>query len=554
MVARRVTFSFLCILVGYSTFSIYAFSLRFRFSFPVEAYWLSFVFVSIPLLFEVVFWRSGSKLRLLYLLSFSLMLHLQYAVVDSSLLLSSEDAVADYVLTEKILADSQWSPLGTGEWSFGYEYRFYPVTNFIYATLSLLTGIPLLIVVKYLFVVKAIVATPIVEKVFRSFFNHRVAYLATALFLASPGAILFPHKESFAMIFFFIGIFAATRTEKTRQFLLIGLFSALTLIMTHHFTTYIFLIILTSFFLISPLYEHQKNFRVSSSLYVLYLVGFFAWVTFIAAAIVALHQRLLLGVFFENLLPGELTFSELLPLYSPYEKIIVWLGFGVAVFSGGLGFLIYVRNRKNISSSYLMLMLPFIPIIGIASILRFSPLGGATSVIISHRAFEFGYIAVGTLSALFFVLAIQYVRKVAPKIVLTGAIMSMIIVGPMAGAVHPRTFALVSDVVSTKAMSVNTWLSESEASNEYAVVDNVLYLILVGYGNSFAFRYSEFFSSQDFSLPSDLRFRSSYVVTHSYMTDFYGPNAAKFYASRNFHILYVNGMLNVFGIADRISS
>jgi len=324
--------------------------------------------------------------------------------------------------------------------------------------------------------------------------------------------------------------------------------------MTHHFTTYIFLILLTSLFLASHLYEHQKGVRVSSSLYVLCLVVFVAWVAFIAATIVALHQRLLFGVFFENLLPGKLTFSELLPLYSPYEKIIVWLGFGAAAFSAGLGFLAYIRNRKKLSSSFLIIIYFFIPIIGMASILRFSPQRGAASVIISHRAFEFGYIAIGALSALFFTRAIQSLRKIAPKIVLTSVIMLMIIVGPIAGSIHPRTFALVSDVVSAKAMSMNTWMNESEASNEYAVGDNVLYLILAGYGNSFAFRYSELFSSQDFSLPSDLRSRSSYVVTYSYMTDFYGPNAAKFYASRYFHILYVNGMLNVFGIANRTSS
>ena len=105
MVNRRLVFSCLCISVGYSLFGIFAFSLRFQLGFPIEAYWLSFVFVSIPLLFEVAFWKSSPKLRLLYLLSFSLMIHLQYAVVDSSPLLSSEDAVADYRLTDRIIAD-----------------------------------------------------------------------------------------------------------------------------------------------------------------------------------------------------------------------------------------------------------------------------------------------------------------------------------------------------------------------------------------------------------------------------------------------------------------
>ena len=105
MMARRIALSLFCILVGYSIYGVYALGFRFRFGLPTEVYWLSFVFVSIPLLCEVVFWKSSPKLRLLYLLFFSLMMHLQYVVVDSSPLLLSEDAVAEYRLTDKIMAD-----------------------------------------------------------------------------------------------------------------------------------------------------------------------------------------------------------------------------------------------------------------------------------------------------------------------------------------------------------------------------------------------------------------------------------------------------------------
>lgn len=552
MMSRRVALSLLCILIGYSIFGVYALSLRFKFGFPTEAYWFSFVFVSIPLLGEVVFWKSSSKVRLLYLMSFSLMIHLQYAVVDSSPFLSSEDAVADYRLTGKIVADSQWAPFEAIEWGFGYEYRFYPVTNFIYATTSLLTAIPLLVVVKYLFVVKALVVTPLAERVFRIFFNQRVAYLATVIFFASPGAILFPHKESFAMIFFFLALYAATRTKKTRQYLLLGFLSIITLVMTHHFTTYIFLVLLTSLFLASHFYERQKAVRVSGQFYMLCLVVFITWVAYVAWAIIAAHERILSSVFFKTLLPGELTFSELLPIYSLYEKIIVWLGYGVTILSAGLGFLAYMRNRKGLSSSFFAMTLFLVPILVVASIIRFSP--QKYSIIVSHRSYEFGYIAVGTLSALFFIRAAEWRRRAALKAVLISAIMLVIMIGPIAGAMHPRTFARVSDVVSVEGMSMNTWMSESGASDEYTVGDTVLYLILAGYGNSFAFRYPQLFASQDFSLPSDFSSAPSYVATYKYMTDFYGPNAAKFYASPYFHNLYTNGMLNVFRIVNHTLS
>ena len=552
MKARRVALSFLCILVGYSIFGIFAFSLRFRPGFPIEAYWLSFVFVSLPLLCEVAFWKGDVKLRLFYLLSFSLMIHLQYVVVDSSPLLSSRDAVADYRLTDKIIADSHWVPFDPVEWGLGSEYRFYPITNFIYATTSLLTGIPLLKVVKYLFVVRALVVPPIVDRWFRGFFHQRVSYLATVLFLASPGAILFPHKESFAVIFFFLGMYTSTKNAKTIQHLLIGLVSILTLIMTHHFTTYIFLVLLSSLFLASYFFKRQKAARVSSQFFMLCWIVFAAWVAFIAWTIIAMHQRLLFEMFFKVLLPAELTFSEMLPLYAPYEKIIVWLGTGITVVSAGVGFLGYVRNRKSLSSSFFAMTLFLIPLLAVASIFRFSP--SSLNVLVSHRAYEFGYIVIGALSALFFFRAFQLRKKLSFNVILIGAIVVMITVGPIAGAMHPRNFARVSDVVSFRAISLNAWMSESTASDEYTVVDKLMNLVLSGYGDSRVVMYPELFASQDFSLPWDLRSKSSYVVTYEYMKDFYGPKVAKFNTSPFFHNIYTNGMLEVYGISNRTSS
>jgi len=418
--------------------------------------------------------------------------------------------------------------------------------------MSLLTGIPLLIVVKYLFVVKALVVTPIVEKVFRSFFNQHVAYLATALFLASPGAILFPHKESFAVIFFFLAIYASIKTEKTRQYVLIGLLSVLTLIMTHHFSTYIFLGLLSSLFLASRFYKRQKAVRVSSQFFLLCLIVFTAWVAFIAWTTIAIHQKLLSKVFFESLLPGKLTYSELLPLYSPYERIIVWLGIGITLVSTGIGFLLYTRNRRRFSSSFFAMTLFFVPLLAVATIFRFS--SSSLNIHVSHRAYEFGYIIVGTFSALFFIRTFQSKRKPSLNVIVIGAIVVVILVGPLVGAMHPRTFARVSRVLSSRAISLNVWLSESGATDEYAIVDSISNLILAGYGDSLVIEYPEFFASQDFNLPWDVQLKSSYVVTFRYMKDFYGPNIKKFDTSPFFQHIYNDGILDVYGISNRISS
>jgi len=282
------------------------------------------------------------------------------------------------------------------------------------------------------------------------------------------------------------------------------------------------------------------------------LVVFTAWVAFISWTIVAVHQRFLLSIFFEALLPGRVIFSEVMPLYTVYERMIVWIGVGITGVSVGLGFLGYVRNRKRFSSSFFTMTVFLIPLLVAALAFRFSPV--RFNVLISHRFFEFGYIAVGAFSGLFFIWAFKSTKKLSLNVILICAIVVMMIIGPIMGAMHPRTFRRVSDVVSFKALSLNIWMSESNANNEYTVGDRVVYLILSIYGESEVARFPEFFVSQDFDLLGEMHLELSYVVTYVYMTDFYGPNATRFADLPNFQSLYTNGLLNVYGISNRTSS
>lgn len=548
-VSRQAVLSSLCVLLGYSIFGIFALGLRFPFDFPVEFYWLSFVFVSIPLFYEAIFWKGKPKRRLFYLLSFSLMINLQYAVVDFSPLLTSSDAVADYRLTDKIITETHWRPFEPVEWFFGSEYRFYPVTNFIYATFSMLTGMPLLLVIRYLFVVKALVVPPLLDKFFRSFFGSRVAYLATVFFLSSPGAIVFPHKESFAMIFFVLGLYASGRIMKKKQYLSIGLVSIMTIVMTHHFTTYVLLGILTSLYLAGYVFESQKTARVSAQFFMLSVVSFVAWIWFVAWTVFSGHQKLLSELFFGALLPGEVALSELVSLGAPYERIIIFVGYGITAISAGLGFLSYVKNKKSRSSGFLAITSFLLLLLAGATIFRFT--GSRLNILVSHRAYEFGYIFVGALSALFFVYLIRsHVRKkLTLNLILICSLVLVMIVGPMAGNMHPRSLAGLGKVVSFNGLSLNAWMSESGASDEYTVGDITVQLILSGYGNSMTVRALDLFASQNLSLPAD----ASYVATYVYMTDFYGTNASKFDDSPCFHNLYTNGILNVYRISNRTS-
>jgi len=304
---------------------------------------------------------------------------------------------------------------------------------------------------------------------------------------------------------------------------------------------------LTSLFLMGYVSRRLKAIRVSAQFFMLCWVVFASWIAFVAWTIIAAHQKLLYNVFFEALLPGQLTFSELMPLYASYERIILYLGFGITSISAGLGFLNYARNRKTRSSGFLAITLFLLPLLVVASIFRFYP--GRLSILISHRAYEFGYIAVGAFSALSFVRVFQSRKKSTLKVIIVCALAVMIIVGPMAGAMHPRTFAKLSGVVSFTGLSLNVWMSES-AADEYSIGDRVVYILVMGYGDTRVIMNPELFASDDFNLSPE----ASYVVTYVYMTDFYGPNAAKFDSSPYFHNVYSNGLLNTYGISSRTSS
>jgi len=272
----------------------------------------------------------------------------------------------------------------------------------------------------------------------------------------------------------------------------------------------------------------------------------------VAWTIVAIHQKLLFSMFFEVLLPGQVTFSELLPLYTMHERTIIWIGIGITVASAVLGFLGYLKDRKGFSSSFFTMTVFLLPLLAVASVFRFS--SQKLNVLISHRAFEFGYITIGAFSAYFFVQALRLGKKLPIKRILICAIAVVLIIGPMTGAMHPQTFSRVSDVVSSKALALNDWMSESNASVEYTIGDQMVFLILAIYGNSRVVRHSEFFVSQDFVLPRDEHLEWTYVVTYVYMTSFYGLNATRFDGSPDFLNLYSNGLLNVYGTSNRTSS
>jgi hypothetical protein len=478
----RVIFSFGCIAFGFSLLAMYAWSVRGGLNFPIEAYWLSFAFVSTPLLSDVFFWHSSPRLRLIYLISFALIIHLQYAVVDSSPFLSSEDAIFDYKLTAQIVASNQWVPGQAVERAV--TYSFYPASNFIYATVSLLTGIPLMVVVKYLFVVRALVVPPIIWKWYRNFFSENISYLGTAVLLASPGAILFPHKEALALIFFALSLYALTKIVKTRRrgFLATSFVLAPALIFTHHITTYFFVAVLGSVALVAHFVEHRPDIRPPNQFLLFCFIVFSAWVSFVAYASTLGHAELFSNVLFQVVSIPAVHGETLLQSSVLYEKVIIWSGFVATMLFAGVGFLIYIRNKKLRSIDFVVLSVFLFALLAVTTPFRFIPFPGNLDV--SHRAYEFAYFAIGPLVGFSILATTKLPRSALFNMILAIVMILVLVSAPMGGTLSPRNpTAEIANVLTPSALSMNSWMNEFGGNTNVVGDFQIDFLVFVGYGD-----------------------------------------------------------------------
>jgi hypothetical protein len=192
----------------------------------------------------------------------------------------------------------------------------------------------------------------------------------------------------------------------------------------------------------------------------------------------------------------------------------------------------------------------------VATAFRFS--GGEMSILISHRAYEFGYIAIGGLFSVFFIylLKTKYVLlskyRGISKLLFVVVLLIVILVGPMAGGMHPGSFSRVKKVVSPEALSINDWINDHINNEEYIIGDQIVRIVISGYGDSLIVMYPDFYSNNELILPDspikDLLSDASYVVTYLQMNEYYGQNSTRFDNSPSFQKIYSNGVLSSYHI------
>lgn len=505
-------------------FALYAWSIRSGFYFPVDAYWLSFILVSIPLISDIAFKHGNPKHRLIYLLAFSIILNLQYVVVNQSPVLGDSDSIFGYSLTKQIL-NTRWTP-GMGYiYDRAYGYSFTPVMFFLNMITSMITGIPLLSVFEYLFVIGGIIVPLLAVKFFENFFDRDVSYLATAIFIATPGAILYPHYQTIALIFFTIAFYSMTKaaTTRSRELLSICLLAIFAMILTHPLTTYVFLGLLASLFISNSLLRRQTLIQPSKVFTLICFVLFAIWMTFAAWTVSMANVDVLLE-FLNPPSTSALTSTSVLTQSLVGETTIVTIGFVITILSAVIGFLLCARaliRRKNNSYDLVTMAIFFTPLLVLSFFFRFS--GSAHNVDISHRIWAFAYLAVGVFSAICFIRLFRSIKRSISKVIVVLAILSVVMVGPIGGPLSPHNPGVIqSRFISYNGLSATTWLN-AFSNNETVIGDmegGITYCLFGGYGGQVVSIQPKLFSGGDLShIPDKRSFKGEYLVAGTYITE-----------------------------------
>jgi hypothetical protein len=220
-------------------------------------FWAVIIGIFILIICQILYLKNASKMILFEIFITYILLHLVYQTGYYGL--RGSDSYHDFIFLKSILRDQGFS---LGKWVDGW-----PMIHVFSAIICLLTEIDPLMIAKYLpSFFSAFVVLPIYLLVLKIFDNKQVALLSCLIYGTIPQFMLFEGlfvRETFAlfiMIFFFYIIYVYNRNGDFRYALLfIPLVPAL--MFSHHFTPFMFIILLIVYTVISKIvpYIYKKN-------------------------------------------------------------------------------------------------------------------------------------------------------------------------------------------------------------------------------------------------------------------------------------------------------
>jgi hypothetical protein len=358
-------------------------------------FWVPVMGMMVILFYQILSFSSNEYTILVELFLFYLCLHLVYQLGFYGL--GSADAYSDYAFFKTILA--------TNHFSLGGEISGWPILHILATEIVELTNFGPLQIAKFLpSFISSMLLLPIYLLAKGVYNNKKVALFACLIFGTIPQFVEFEGyfvREVIA-VFFMVLLFYAVYTYKknpkeNRQFLALFLLLVPVLVLSHHFSSFLFLVLLTLFLVMNwlvPLIYKPKNVDLKSrmnlnTIFMICTVALFAYWIYSASLVWENIGIFFKGLFGINDVSSYLQQAQLTGSIVSLRGNLIYYGF--FVFNTILGCVLLLKliidnNREKIEDSFFTSFLVFCGFYGVMATFFIS------SSIYPQRLLTFGWI------------------------------------------------------------------------------------------------------------------------------------------------------------------
>jgi len=507
-------------------------------------YWLGILSVTLPSLFQDV----NRKIRIFSVALLSVCVLLTYPLFSTTYGYPvGRDSIYSYQLCNIVYSDEHWNvSAATG---IAKQYTHYPAMHIFIVTVSKITDIPLINIFAWTLPVLRLLLIPtLIFLIFREFLDEKLSLLCVFLYLTNPSLINWIHHEGFAIIFFMMSLYIAIKLMKTPTptLIILNLIFGLILVMSHHFTAYIWLFWTAALFISSKIpkrflegynIDSEKYVYMSDSYILFFLVAFLSWGMYVTNLDLFSHiniEEILFNIFspFSHITrPSSAGIS-----FRFYEKILIYSAMML------LGFYTLVGTRKSLrmifnkEPSYnekfpLFFIVNFV--FSISLIVASASLWATEYYFILLRIFEFAYIGLIPV-AVFGIMRISNKGGLYKNLIVPLSLIIILIGGNIMNGGFRYYYTDRSVVSCTNPLfmipdiyEASIWFKDNYKGGS-VLGDGLVYDALGGFGRSDVNMYNTelihgIFGSDYINESTFYNLRANnitYIVTHRYMTEY----------------------------------
>lgn len=307
---------------------------------PAVFYW--FFFLAIPSISLLLISKNESY-NVLILLVNSISVFSMYFLQTTTWYPPGRDTQFEMQALSLMLNNGMWIPaMGT---SIGKAISVHPAMHICLASLCAVTSIQPYHIMFIIPWIKGVGFTLFFYLFARNFFfDTKRAFFASMVYLGCVWFVAAPYRETFAEILFMGALWIYSKKKigfEMKTALILLIFS---LAMSHHFTSYIFLLLIVVLYL----FDRKRRNKMIHPL--LPVTAVLSWLTFVSFTVTSTYM----SQFFEGLetvftlsFPEGPTLAAALYYYTPFENLLILMGpilIGMMALSP---FLKEVRSRKN---------------------------------------------------------------------------------------------------------------------------------------------------------------------------------------------------------------